>query len=51
MFHSYTKVGIQSRDDEISDHLSSLEILVERLNKADSLLRIKEDQVSDVIWD
>jgi hypothetical protein len=43
----HRQVEIRSRDDEISDHVSSLEVLVDRLNKADSLLRVKEEQVED----
>ena len=39
------KSELEQRDDEISDHVSSLETLVERLNTADSLLRVKEQQV------
>ena len=39
------KGELEQRDEEIGDHVNSLEALVERLNTADSLLRVKEQQV------
>ena len=36
---------LERQNEEIGDHVRSLETLVERLNNADALLRVKEQQV------